>query len=119
MVIVTAEKFPYFIGFSTVFFALSVLMIWPIRYFLIPMVIVGIILGISQWNAVTDIKVVVTGVFLMMNVGMMTGVASWLTYQNYLKNLSLMEKLQLIHRYPTNTGKAPVFVGYRWINWVA
>ena len=37
MVLITEEKFAYFLGFSTVFYGTSIIMIWPIRYLLLPM----------------------------------------------------------------------------------
>lgn len=104
MPIMTEEKFPYYIGFSTLFFAVSVLMIWPLRYFLIPMLMTGLVIGTFEWHALTDLKMAVTGIFLTLNVSLMSGLASWLTYQNFTRNEMLLMQLETLSNTDRLTG---------------
>ena len=104
MVIMTEEKFPFYLGFSTVFFAVSVLMIWPLRYFLIPMLLTGLVLGFFEWHAFTDLKMLITGIFLVLNVSLMSGLASWLTYQNFVRNEILLKQLEKLSNTDRLTG---------------
>jgi diguanylate cyclase (GGDEF)-like protein len=106
MCIMTSEKYPYYVGFSTLFFGASVLFIWPLRYFLIPMLLSGLLVGIAEWNAVTDPKIAATGIFLMVNVCALSGLASWLTYQGYLRNGALLNQLENLSNTDRLTGIA-------------
>jgi diguanylate cyclase (GGDEF)-like protein len=104
MCVLTSEKLPYYIGFSTVFFAVSILVVWPLRYFVLPMLMAAVILGIAHWNTSSDLKSSITGMFLMINVFSMSGVASWLTYRNFLKNESLLNQLENLSNTDRLTG---------------
>ena len=104
LVILTQEKIPYYIAYSTVFFAVSILAIWPLIYFVVPMIVVVSILAIVHWNIVDNPKTTVIGIFLMLNVCSMSTVASWLTYRNFLKNKSLMIQLQNLSNTDRLTG---------------
>lgn len=104
MVIMTSEKYPYYVGFSTVFFGFSVLLTWPLRYFLIPMLLSGLVLGIVEWHTATDLKNLVTALFLMINVGLLSGFASWLTYQSFLRNEALIDQLNELSNTDRLTG---------------
>jgi len=94
MCVLTGEKLPYYIGFSTVFFAVSILVVWPLRYFVWPMVLAALVLGVTHWNTSNDLKSTITGMFLMINVCSMSGVASWLTYRNFIRNEDLLHRLE-------------------------
>jgi len=48
MCVLTGDKLPYYIGFSTVFFAVSILVVWPLRYFVWPMVLAALVLGVTH-----------------------------------------------------------------------
>lgn len=104
MVIMTSEKYPYYIGLSTVFFAASIFVTWPIRYFLIPMILTGLVVGIAEWHTVTDPRTTVTGIFLAINVGSIAGLASWLSYQSFLKNKALLYQLESLSNTDRLTG---------------
>lgn len=94
MVIMTSEKYPYYIGLSTIFFAASIFVTWPIRYFLMPMILSGLVLGIVEWHTVIDLRTTVTGIFLAINVATIAGLASWLSYRSFLKNEALLSQLE-------------------------
>jgi diguanylate cyclase (GGDEF)-like protein len=102
--IITEEKLPYYVAYSTVFFAVSILAIWPLRYFVLPMIMAVSVLVIVHWNTVNDLKTTTTGIFLMINVCSMSSVASWLTYRNFLDNESLMIQLQNLSNTDRLTG---------------
>ncbi len=104
MCIITSEKYPYYIGLSTVFFAASILCVWPLHYFLIPMILSGLVLGLAEWGTGSDPQVLVTGVFLLANVVALSTIASWLTYQNFLKNEKLLNQLQELSNTDRLTG---------------
>lgn len=104
MVIMTEEKFPFYIGFSTVFFAISILLIWPLRYFLIPLFMTGLVLAIFEWQSTADLTNAVPGIFLTLNVVLMAGLASWLTYRNFLTNEMLLTKLNHLSHTDRLTG---------------
>lgn len=104
MCILTDEKLPYYIGFSTVFFAVSILVVWPLRYFATPMLISALILGIAHWHSSSDWKSMVTGMFLTINVCLMSGVASWLMHRNFLINENLLNQLESLSNTDRLTG---------------
>lgn len=106
MCIITGEKYPYYVGLSTVFFATSVLIVWPIRYFLIPMLLAGLLLGIAEWHTASDLKTTVTGIFLFTTVAAMSGLASWLTYRSFQKNEALLSQLENLSNTDRLTGIA-------------
>ncbi|MBF0235191.1 MAG: GGDEF domain-containing protein [Desulfamplus sp.] len=104
IVIMSGDKHNYYLGFSTVFFAFSVLLTWPLRYFLIPMILSGLVLGIAEWHAATDKAPLIIGLFFMFNVGLISGVASWLTYRNFLRNEALLGQLNELSNTDRLTG---------------
>lgn len=104
MCVLTSEKLPYYIGFSTVFFAVSILVVWPLRYFVLPMVLAALVLGVTHWNTSSDLKSTITGMFLMINVFSMSGVSSWLTYRSFMKNESLLNQLENLSNTDRLTG---------------
>jgi len=93
MVIITDAKYPFYLGFSTVFFSISILLIWPLHYFLIPLFMTGFILAVFDWQSTTSHANAVTGIFMTLNVSLLAGLASWLTYRNFLTNEKLVTKL--------------------------
>lgn len=104
MCIMTDAKFPYYIGFSTVFFAASILIVWPLGYFLTPLFLSWLVLGLTHWNSAIDPVTLITGLFLMVNVCVMSGVASWLTHQGFLNNQVLLNQLEELSNTDRLTG---------------
>lgn len=104
MCLMTDEKLLYYVGFSTVFFGVSILGVWPLRYFLIPMTLSVLVLVVAHWHTATDLRSTVFGIFLMLNVCSLSGLASWLTYRNYLKNDGLLKELESLSNTDRLTG---------------
>lgn len=92
MVIMTDSKYPYYLGFSTVFFGTSILMIWPLRFMFLPMIGTGGALALFEWPNAT-VRQATVSIFLMSAVGLISLLASWLTYKNYRSNQALVARL--------------------------
>lgn len=92
MVVITDSKYPYYLGFSTVFFGTSILMIWPMRYMLSPMLGTAAVLAVFEWPNAT-LRQAAVSIFLMSAVGLIALLASWLTYKNHRNNEALVARL--------------------------
>lgn len=106
MCVMTSEKYPYHVGLSTIFFAASILMVWPLRYFLIPMLVTAVLMIIAEWKVVGDMKTAVTGIFLMINVTAMSTLASWMAYRNFETSEALLARLDDLSNTDRLTGLA-------------
>ncbi len=104
MCLMTDEKYPYYMGLSAVFYGASVLMIWPLRYFMIPMgVCVGLIVALES-HLVTDLRSGLIGTYLLLNVVLTSTLASWLTFKSHQSNQSLLDTLDHLSNVDGLTG---------------
>jgi len=92
MVVITPEKYPYYLGFSTIFFGTSILMIWPMVYMIVPLLVTGLLLAIFELPYASS-QQVTTAIFLMVTVGAGSCFASWLIYRNHRETADLMSQL--------------------------
>jgi len=104
MCIMTDEKLSYYAGFSVALFAVSIIIVWPLRYILIPMTLAVLVLSVAHWHAVTDLRTTVSGIFVMSNVLFFSGIGSWLTHWNYQKSDGLLKKLESLSNSDRLTG---------------
>ncbi len=96
MVFITDNMFAYFLGFSTIFFGTSIIMVWPLKYLLFPMFFSVIILLGKLWSGWPPSKEFVVGAFLVANVASISAVAGWLTYQTHIRTDELLDKLNTL-----------------------
>jgi diguanylate cyclase (GGDEF)-like protein len=93
MIIITESKFAYYLGFSTVFFGTSVIMVWPLRYLMIPMLTcLPILLGLHFMLPHSRSEYIV-GTFLIFNVCFSSLLAGWFSYHAYEQINQLITKL--------------------------
>jgi diguanylate cyclase (GGDEF)-like protein len=104
MCLMTDEKLSYYSGFSVALFAVSITVVWPLRYILIPMTLAMLVLSVAHWHTVTDPKTTVSGIFVMSNVLFFSGLGSWLTYWNYQKRDGLLKELESLSNTDRLTG---------------
>jgi len=92
MVLLTPEKYPYYLGFSIIFFGTSIIMIWPLMYMMAPLLVTGVILAIFELPGVSS-QQATTAFFLMGTVGAGSCFASWLIYRNHRGTEALLSQL--------------------------
>lgn len=93
MIIITDNTFAYYLGFSTVFFGTAVIMVWPIRYLLIPMLFCLPVMFVTHFIMPHNKDEYIVGSFLILNVCFASLLASWFSNHAYEQITSLITKL--------------------------
>ena len=106
MCLITDVKIPYFTGLSAVFYGASILFIWPMRYFLIPMGVTLSVIVIYGYLNIDQLNSFMIGGYLTFNVVVTATLANWLTYRQHQKNGSLLQALENLSNIDGLTGIA-------------
>jgi len=103
MVVITPEKYPYYLGFSTIFFGTSIIMIWPMMYMIVPLLVTGLLLAVFELPYASA-QQATTAFFLMVTVGAGSCFASWLINRNHRETAGLMLQLNQLTLSDSLTG---------------
>jgi diguanylate cyclase (GGDEF)-like protein len=92
MILLTPEKYPYYLGFSTIFFGTSIMMLWPLRYMVVPLLVTAILLAVFELPG-ASVQQATTAIFLIVTVSSGSCFISWLIYRNHKETEALLVQL--------------------------